>query len=1222
MIAREQKASLIAARPGLFVVLAVVLGALLLGAALFWDRVPTRRERRTRIADAVDVVVPPPLTEEETRAGGAGGLQERVALESGAWVQVADADGRLQQRYRATRLDPEPDRWVRMEQPHAIMYPSDGRVMIMRADHGRARVPKRALQAGRLTGNVEIKIYRAKDGERVRFKDDEPINRPAMIILSDEAQFDEVLGEIRCDGWVDVWVEEEAVVEGRSETRTITFKGEGLLIGIDPEPRTVERLFVEKPLTPIVITKTVKEVDRASAAVAADAAVAGPGGGAVSSATNGAVAAEPAATGAKNATTRDTKIIVGGAEGTAAASVNGDGSTTVEVVVAPTAPSAAAAADARPFRLTLNDNVSIHRVADGRETTIRGDKLIAVFSLQSSGLRDALAGMFPVLPTADDFDAWRFAQAGPMTPPGWLSLPWAGRLAVLSLAAPAQKTPEPRGGDERITIRYEGRLVMVPAEDAGSELASPEDVVLIIDSDPRGARQVVEIEDVRTLARARCERLVYRGFDESVELDGSVRQPLEVESPRMALEGGRFRFERRTGRGEIPGQGRMKLGDRERSASEAAAKAQAPAAGAPKGSPESGAQSGGGLNAAARSATPPIPARDLEITWQDRLNIELEDETKGSRIKSAHFQGAVVVDHVDFALRSKGLRVLFGPGKGGDADATVQAIIADGGARAERLSESGTLAARIIFMELAQDDAGRITPKTLTARGGVEAADKSQTMWSDDLKVDFEPRKTDGTVATGPNGADGNTGALALGDEMGDVEATTIRAGTLPDLDSVTVDGISLADPAPAEGRSDGGVQILLRDGARVFAQRLEGDARERHVKLYGPDVMIVHRNVVADQLDHLDIDEAKGTVTAEGPGRFRHFREPVVDSLPSPRMRPDPKGAVGLDATWKDRMHFSDRANDGGGSIDLIGGVKVRASRTDREFSALDAQTVQLDLRNDPNAKTARPQGAGEGAALGTSSDPELLSSGTRSIQRLIAKNDARLENQTWATDARIGEPRLFRVTGNHIEYDTVTGEAKVVGEGSLLVHDTTEKPAGAGGAATPDARGTTRFKWGSSMDMTRLGSQRFLVVMNDGVEVLHTGLQPTDTFTVTCRTLETTLLRPGFGDSAPAKAAPSDAASGQLAKSADVDLGGSAEVQRIRAIGQVMVRAPEADIECEDFDYDVRTQIAQIKSREGRLVTVLRRDNPTPIRATSVIWDRTTGRMTIQSGSGAIGR
>jgi len=1202
MAVDRPKPSLIAARPALVVGAAMVLGAALVVAALVWDRAPTRAQRRSRITDAVDVVTPAPLNDEELRSEGVTLRQERVALESGAWVQVADDQGRLQQRYRARRLDPEPDRWMRMEQPHAVMYPSEGRVVTMRADHGRARIPKRALQSGRLTGNVEIRMYRGRDGGKVIFSGDEPVGPPALVVRSDEAHFDEVLGEIRCEGWVDVVADEVREVGGRTEQRTITFKGEDLLIGVDPAERTIERLVVERPVGPITITKRVAGVSSPSPEVAASQrpshAVPVEGAPVASVASVASVAGVEAVT----PSSPESDPASSGPSGTAIATTAGASTATTP---SPSAPAASAATESqRVYRLTLHDHVVIRRIAAGKESIVRGDRLVALFTLAGSGLRDAFAQVSPALPDIANATSLRVDDAdtlAPLSVPEWLRVPWPGRVALLAFAAP------PASDDEIVTINYEGRLVMLPVDDGTDALPSADDVILRIESLERGGRGFVEVEDVRTLARARCDRLVYLSADESVELEGSTRQPLQVDSPRLSLEGGRFRFDRRSGHGELPGRGRMRLGDREPVSS-----ADASAAASPSGQD----------SLRPKEVLPPM--REVEITWTDRLDIELEDESKKSRIKSAHFKGNVKVDHDDFAFASREMRVEFEPSDAGEGDVSISKIIALGRARATRLSNEGSLVADAIQLRMKQDGQGRPVPLEMRARGEVEAVEKTQTLWSDDLLVKFEPRAAAGDATAAA--ARDDRSALPLGAEMGEVEVTTVLAGTLREM--ADDDGAASTDARP-----DGGVQVLLRDGARVFAHRLDGNARDRRVKLEGPDVMIVQKNVVADGLMHLDIDEGKGTITAQGPGRFRHFRQPIVDDMPSPRTRPAPTGPVSMEAKWSESMKFNDRANAGGGSIDLEGDVRVRASRTDREFSALDAKVVQIDLRNDPRAKatTAMPtRVAGDatetpgsatdaGGKAAPSTESGLIASGTRSIERLIAKDHARLESQTWPTDERVGRPRLFRVTGDHVEYDTLTGEAKVVGNGTLLVHDESER-GGAGGA---EARGSSRFKWGSTMDMVRLGaaSQEFLITMNDGVEVIHQGLNDADSMTLTCRTLETTVRRPGFGDPGRA-AAPPNPMTGELASSAGVDLGGPAEVRRVRGLGQVFVRAPEADIECEEFDYDLRTQIAQLKARDGRLVTVLRRDSPTPIRAASVIWDRATGKMTIQSGSGAISR
>ncbi|MBX3354970.1 MAG: hypothetical protein KF724_04650 [Phycisphaeraceae bacterium] len=1183
MTASEPRISFIAAKPGWVVALAVVGGVALLLLSLLWQEKPGRAERRSRISDVVDVVTPTPITEEEIRSGAGQVRQERVALEAGAWIQVADDQGRLQQRYRAQRIDPEPDRWMRMEQPLAVMFPREGRVVTMRADHGRARVPRTAIQAGRLTGGVEIRLYRSRDGSPIRFVDgnaDLPIGEPAMIIRTDEAQFDEVLGEIRCDGWVEVEADEEQVEAGVLRRNTVHFKGEGLSLVFDPTARTVERLSVERPVTPIRITRLEQKAPGTSeGAHAPEATATTPAIAAPSASTPSGPAEVPAVVSAAPAA---------GAPATAPTDAPASSLSALEserAIAAVPGPSSASETpdESRPYRLTLQDRVVIHRVVNGRETFVRGDRLTALFSLQSSGLRDAFASSAPL--GALGGIEWCIDHEEPSENdeviPGWMGVPWPGRLVLLTLAAEA----EPVMSRETITIGYEGRLVMIPADESRELLTNSEDVLLVIESLERGGMGFVEIEDLSARATVRCDRLVYQGATEIVDLEGSTRQPLQVRSPQLEMTAGRMLFDRRNGEGQVPGDGRLRLGDRDKPA-------------APR----------------APASPPGVLPREVEITWQERLDIELEDESKGSRIRSARFQGDVKVDHADFALGSRSLLAQFGPGRAGRDDAVLKRIVADGNAKASRLGDQGSLAATLIDLELDEDSQGRPIPTVMKARGRVEARDSTQTMWSPDLMVFFEPKGAD-SAAT-PRGV---RGGLALEGDMGDVEVTRVLAGTLEEL-GPPLDASAGGDAGPIER----GVQVLLRDGARVFAKRLDGNARDRRVTLDGPDVMIVQRNVVADGLQHLDIDEAKGMIVSVGPGRFRQFREPVVDEAVSPRTRPVPAERPMLDASWSEAMRFNDRAHGGGGTLDLDGSVRVRAERSAREYSALDARTVQLDFRRDANAAPsgAEPAPAGEGEAKESDG---LLKSGTRSLERFVAKGDARLESQTWATDARQGTPRLFVVTGDHVEYQTLTGRADVIGPGSLLVHDTNARADGGGGV---DLRGTTRFKWTSAMRMVPLspGSQQFIITMGDSVEMKHAGLAQGSDMTLSCRTLEATIVRPGFEPgAAPGSATgakPADAATGALAKSADIDLGGPAELRRIVGRGQVMITAPDANIECEEFDYDLATQIAQMRARDGRLVTVLQRGSATPVRAASVIWDRATGRMTVQSGGGGVGR
>ena len=113
-----------------------------------------------RLVDLDMIAVPTTPTDAEVASASKGLDRESMAsLRNGAWIQIADEQGRLAQEYSARRLDPMPDQWVEMDAPQAIMYPSSGRVIVMEADQGTAHVPSRALEAGILNGGVKIRIY-------------------------------------------------------------------------------------------------------------------------------------------------------------------------------------------------------------------------------------------------------------------------------------------------------------------------------------------------------------------------------------------------------------------------------------------------------------------------------------------------------------------------------------------------------------------------------------------------------------------------------------------------------------------------------------------------------------------------------------------------------------------------------------------------------------------------------------------------------------------------------------------------------------------------------------------------------------------------------------------------------------------------------------------------------------------------------------------------------
>ena len=500
------------------------------------------------------------------------------------------------------------------------------------------------------------------------------------------------------------------------------------------------------------------------------------------------------------------------------------------------------------------------------------------------------------------------------------------------------------------------------------------------------------------------------------------------------------------------------------------------------------------------------------------------------------------------------------------------------GQEVELANQAGlALRAKDVDMDLVKDALGRTTPKLLVATGAVEATNVAQTLWCDALRAQFESTQ----AGAAPRSANASDPAL------GPSEVTRVDA--------------------------DHGVQIQLKDGARVFADGMIAFPPKGLADLRGPGLSIIRGGVMIDAIPSLSVNDRNRTAESPGGGRARSWQSPIVAAelqgkieLPA-ALAAKPE----MDAQWKGQMTFTDRAQNGA-VLDLAKDVRIRAEPRPEEFDALDAQTVHLELDRRPSA----------GGALATAvqANAPTPAGGDIRPRRLIATGDARMENQVWLNADRAGEPRLFQVRGQTIDYDAVTGEASVPSAGSVLVN------VPAGGSLDPKAQqnrtrdqsvpgggieGISRFRWGSAMNLKRLVDEKFLMSMDQSVELVRAGPKKSDTLTLTCDRLEATLERRIENDSNP-KAGTQPA----------FNLGGSSEVQRVRGIGRCFIRTPDYDVECEEFDYNVVTQIAEMRARPGRLVNVLPKGQGTPLRAAAMTWDLQSGRIQIRSGSGTIGQ
>jgi hypothetical protein len=507
------------------------------------------------------------------------------------------------------------------------------------------------------------------------------------------------------------------------------------------------------------------------------------------------------------------------------------------------------------------------------------------------------------------------------------------------------------------------------------------------------------------------------------------------------------------------------------------------------------------------------------------------------------------------------------PASPGDIDVTIdgeEVLLAD--------APSLVMRARHVDLSLEQRSAGdgrQATPRVLVATGGVEATDGTQTLWSDALRVTFAER----------------AGGLGADATLGEVDV--------------------------ARAQADGGVQVALKDGARIFATAIDAFPSERRAELAGPDVAVIRAGVLLDGMPALSVNERERSVRSQGAGRARSWPESLVGAPgPADPTRPElPPARVArpsafdrspeFEATWTGSMSYVDRGNDGA-LLEVQDAVRVRAEPRPEEFDALDAASVTIEFERAPGAL---PLDRGDAGV-------EIRA------RRVVASGDARVENQVWPTAARSGQPRLFRLRGPRIDYDTVTSNTDVPGAGDVLVHvppgqaRTRTGSVGSGAAPGGGIEGTSRFRWQRAMRMSLQPDGRHLMTMDGSVELVRAGAEASDTLTLTCDRIEALLDRPEAGDAT------------TRARREDFGLGGSAELLKVRGVGRCFVRTPQYDMECEEFDYDVRTQIAELRARPGRTVSVLGAGQVAPVRSAGVVWDLASGRIELRSASGTVGR
>jgi len=589
------------------------------------------------------------------------------------------------------------------------------------------------------------------------------------------------------------------------------------------------------------------------------------------------------------------------------------------------------------------------------------------------------------------------------------------------------------------------------------------------------------------------------------------------------------------------------------------------------GEPATASASGDGNNAS---------ARELKITWQHGVDLELAESEvgEGSFLSGATFAEEVHVLARDFELDCDSLHVAFRRPDAHESASEAQqqrikTIDAHGNVHARGIDRDGLISCESLRVELEADETGQMTLSRMFAKRSVRAEHKQQIVWCDSLDVMFRPAD------------DASQREHASSEDSAD---------TVPLGGNVTVDTLV----------ADDNVQVRLKDGTRAFADQMIGDAIDETVVLKGDDVLMLAEQTIIDQGTRVEVRNATQTATWRGSGRFLSYQHAFnitqTARIHRPQINADYNPAdAEVRATWRESLIYDANYNDGAGSVTLTGNVQAISSPSANQRDTVTADTLTLDF--------VKANGRANNAS----------DIGQRQLEQLTARGDAKLESRAWMNAERTDLPRIFYIEGQDIQYNEQTMHAVVNGAGQVFVVDEQitntdqsaqhtdggdAQPAG----ASPDpfaGKGRTSFTWSRKLEMTRAADQnQFAIDLFGEVAVRHLSIDDT-TGMLTCDELSALIERP---------------TADEPSRPGAMNLGGPAELLRLSGHGNVFVDTPTREVECDHFDYDRTTGMAEVSATANRQVVVHTTGTAQPIRAEHVTWNMIEDTMTIERASG----
>ncbi len=497
-------------------------------------------------------------------------------------------------------------------------------------------------------------------------------------------------------------------------------------------------------------------------------------------------------------------------------------------------------------------------------------------------------------------------------------------------------------------------------------------------------------------------------------------------------------------------------------------------------------------------------------------------------------------------------------------------------------SDRGTINGELIHLELSADKVGKSVPKSMVVQGKVKASDPDITLWADDLDIAFIVADPDVTPSP---------------DEGDD---TSIFGGDM-DIDTLT---------------ASGDVQTLLSDGSRAFADHIHGEASTQTIEFTGDNVVFVSDRLLLDRGKHYTLRKKDGVFHGEGPGQARIFSEAIqVDDdrrIPRPwTEHPAPNPEV--QARWNRSMEYDHTFNEEAGKIDLEGKVQAVSQPSPRQLDSLKGETVSLEFALEKENSLKR----GDAPPPSTITAPTFKEDQKRrQLSQMVATGEAVMESRSWLMDDHSDSPRIFSIAAPHIEFDNLSEEALAKGKGEMLIR--TPRPPNSsvedsGGTTAPfSSQGTSLFRWTDKLKMTPALGDTSVITIRGDVRAIHKS-SDRETAIITGDRLDATIAL-----DTPSESEESSVKITKPRRGDHLSFGGPRQIRKLFGQGAIFIRTPTREVLCDRFEYNLITEIAEMRAKGSGRVTIKTIGSSDLTQAGLVYWDMARDSITIERATG----